>query len=111
MLVTLGCEVAAPVKIVDREPGARTPRSAASDQLDPTRCMLPWPSNAYTVADPSTPTGLRLALTLKSLPIRDNPASLNRADGFSVATPLAVGFPKPVAHALHGKKASTAVQL
>lgn len=73
--------------------------------------MLPWPSNVYTVADPTTPTGLRLSITLRSLPIRDNPASLNRADGFSVATPLAVGFPKPVDRRLHGVKNTTAVRL
>ncbi len=73
--------------------------------------MLPWPSNVYTVTDDTSPTGLRLSIALRSLPVRDNPSSLNRADGFSVATPLAVGFPKPVDHRLHGKKNATAVKL
>ena len=73
--------------------------------------MLPWPSNVYTVADATSPTGLRLSVALRSLPIRDNPASLNRADGFSVATPLAVGFDRPIDHRLHNKKNVTAVQL
>jgi hypothetical protein len=111
-LALVGCGTPPPpVVIVDREPGARTPRSGPCDPLDPTRCMLPWPSNVYTVADPSTPTGLKLSIALRSLPIRDNPASLNRADGFSVASPLAVGFPRPVDHRLHGKKATSAVRL
>lgn len=111
LLLVLGCETPAPAPIIDREPGARTPRSAACDPLDETRCLLPWPSNVYTVADATSPTGLRLAIPFRSLPVRDNPASLNRADGFSVASPLAVGFPKPVDRRLHGQKATTAVRL
>ena len=112
VLVLCGCDVTPPpLVIVDRQAGARTPRSANCDPLDPTRCMLPWPSNVYTVADATSPTGLRLSVTLRSLPIRDNPVSLNRADGFSVASPLAVGFPRPVDHRLNGKKAATAVRL
>lgn len=110
LLVLAGCEVAPP-PVIDRVAGARTPLSAPCDPLDETRCLLPWPSNVYTVTDPTTPTGLRLSVALRSLPIRDNPASLNRADGFSVATPLAVGFPKPVDRRLHGKKNVTAVKL
>ncbi len=110
LVLALGCETPAP-QLVDREPGARAPRSAPCDPLDETRCLLPWPSNVYTVADATSPTGLRVSLSFRSLPVRDNPASLNRADGFSVATPLAVGFPKPVDHRLHGQKATTAVRL
>lgn len=108
--VSLACEVP-PAPVVDREPGARTPRSADCDPLDLSRCLLPWPSNVYTVADPSMATGLRVSLSFKSLPVRDNPASLNRADGFSVASPLAVGFPRPVDRRLHGQKQATAVRL
>ena len=95
----------------DRAAGERTPLSAACDARDPTRCLLPWPSNVYTVADSSSPTGLRLSLDFRSLPVLDSPASLNRTDGFSVATPLAVGFPKPVDHRLEGNKLTGAVRL
>lgn len=111
LFLALGCEAPAPLPIADRAPGARTPRSSSCDPLDETRCLLPWPSSVYTVAETTSPTGLRVSLSFRSLPVRDSPASLNRADGFSVATPLAVGFPKPVDHRLHGQKATTAVRL
>lgn len=110
-LFLVACGVEKTPSIVDRQPGGRAPRSASCGQLDETRCLLPWPSNEYTVLDPSTPTGLRVSIEFKSLPVRDSPASLNRADGFSVATPLAVGFPRPVSHLLHGKKAAPEVKL
>lgn len=108
VLVLSGCGTPNPP---DREPGARAPRSAACGELDGTRCMLPWPSNEYTVRDETSPTGLRLSISFRSLPVRDNPASLNRTDGFSVATPLAVGFERPLAPALHGQKDASAVRL
>ncbi len=100
-----------PAGPIDRLPGVRAPRSAACESLDGTRCLLPWPSNTYTVADPSTATGLRVALNISSLPVLDNPASLNRADGFSVVTPLAVGFPSRVSASLSGQKGTHAVRL
>ena len=100
-----------PARQPDRVAGERAPLSAACDVLDDTRCMLPWPSSTYTVADKSTPTGIRLALQPKSLPVTDDPSSMNRGDGFSVATPLAVGFPRPVDKRLHEQKATTAIRL
>jgi hypothetical protein len=100
-----------PPTFVDREPGVRAPLSAACDALDETRCLLPWPSNVYTVADSSSPTGLRVSISFRSLPVLDTPASLNRADGFSVASPLLVGFPRPLDHKFQGQKATTAVQV
>ncbi|MFZ5445289.1 MAG: hypothetical protein ACOZQL_35190 [Myxococcota bacterium] len=110
VLVLVGCGTP-PASIPDREAGVRAPRSAACGQLDGTRCLLPWPSNEYTVRDETSPTGLRLSIAFKSLPVKDNPISLNRADGFSVATPLAVGFPRPLAPSLHGQKDASAVRL
>ena len=95
----------------DRPAGARTPRSAACDALDETRCLLPWPSSTFTVADPSTRTGLRLAVSRASLPHDDDPTPLNRVDGYSVATALAVGFPAALEPALSGQKQTTAVRL
>jgi hypothetical protein len=100
-----------PPTFVDRQPGVRAPLSASCDALDETRCLLPWPSNVYTVADASSPTGLRVSISFRSLPVLDTPASLNRADGFSVATPLLVGFPRPLARKFQGQKATTAVQV
>jgi hypothetical protein len=51
-------------------------------------CLFPWPSNRFTVADPSTPTGRRIALPITAMPRNVNrvpidPTDYNRADGFS----------------------------
>jgi hypothetical protein len=100
-----------PARQPDRPPGTRTPLSAACDSLDDTRCLLPWPSSTYTVADATTPTGLRLAVHQSSLPISDDTASLDRDDGYSVVTPLLAGFPRPIDHTLDGNKNATAVRL
>lgn len=80
----------------DRMPGDRTPLSQACDPLDTTRCLLPWPSNAFTVADRTTATGLRVSVTASSLTFRDDPAALNDADGFSRVTPIVTGFDRPI---------------
>lgn len=81
-----------------RLPGERAPLSAACDDLDPLRCLLPWPSNTFTVADPSTETGLRLRIEASSLVLsEDDPAFANLADGFSRVTPLVTAFPGKLA--------------
>src|SRR5678815_2553111 len=100
-----------PTRQPDRRPGARTPLSAACDPLDDTRCLLPWPSSTYTVADAGRVTGLRLAVQKTSLPISDDTSSLARDDGFSVVTPLAVGFPRAVDRSLDGTKNAGGVRL
>jgi hypothetical protein len=100
-----------PAKQPDRMPGVRAPLHAACDPLDDTRCLLPWPSSTYTVADPTTPTGVRVAIDESSLPIPDDTSSLGRDDGFSAITPIAAGFPRSVDHTLDGVKNTTAVRL
>src|SRR5258706_5593396 len=95
----------------DRKAGTRAPLTAQCDGLDTTRCALPWPSSTFTAADPSTATGIKLALSPRALPVHDSPAGLNRADGFSVATPLAAGFPVHVDPALDGQRAVTSFRL
>lgn len=107
----VACPVACTAGPSDRPSGERRPLSAACDALDGTRCLLPWPSSTFTVADPSTRTGLRLAVSRSSLPAVDDPSALNRLDGFSVATALAVGFPAKLDPALAGPKQSSAVRL
>jgi hypothetical protein len=57
---------------------------------------LPWPNNTFTVLDPSSPTGLRVSVQRKRLPNPDSPEPLNRLDGFSVISGLAVGFEGPI---------------
>lgn len=58
------------------------------DPLDERACLLPWPNDAFTVPDPSTPTGRRLAIVADSTPMNADgvyidPSDQNRADGFS----------------------------
>ena len=78
--------------LIARSPGERAPLTATCDALDPTRCLLPWPSNTFTVADDRTETGLRLAIEADALSTDDDPAPLNLADGFSRITGVATGF-------------------
>ncbi len=65
-----------------------TPNADRCEILDSANCMFPWPSSAFTVADDSTVTGLRVNLNRESLPankqgVRVDPAEWNRNDGFS----------------------------
>jgi hypothetical protein len=53
--------------------------------------LYPWPSDAYTKADPTTDTGLRLNLQLTQMPknaagVPIDPTAFNRNDGFSPGT-------------------------
>jgi hypothetical protein len=66
------------------------PRTEAldCDPLDERACLLPWPNDAFTVPDPSTPTGRRLAIQPDATPknAAGTPIDVtdqNRADGFS----------------------------
>jgi hypothetical protein len=58
------------------------------DPLTPTYCGFPYPNNYWTEQDPTTVTGLRLALPQVILPAtttgkRSNPDAFNEMDGFS----------------------------
>ena len=77
----------------DRAADDRTPLTRACDDGDPTLCLLPWPNSAYQVADPSTPTGVRLSVDLDSVNPRDDSEILSRADGFSRVSTVLAGFP------------------
>ncbi len=73
-------------------PETRTPPSGCNP-LDPTQCLLPFPSDYFTVKDPSTPTGLRVDLPVSVMPknasgVPIDPTAFNRNDGFSPGTPL-----------------------
>lgn len=66
---------------------------ATGDPIDQTRCLLPFPDDYYTKADPSTPTGRRLDLSPAQMPrnrsgslIAADPYNLN--DGFSPNSPI-----------------------
>lgn len=94
-----GCSGTAPpdFSVPDRLPGSRTPLTATCDPLDTSRCLLPWPSSTYTVADASTATGLRVHVDSAALIAADDPAAVNLADGFSRVTPLVTAFPGSIA--------------
>jgi hypothetical protein len=60
-------------------------------------CLMPWPSSAYLVPDPSTATGFRVALPTEAMPTNvDNivvdPEPWNRFDGFSPSGAILAGF-------------------
>ncbi len=64
------------------------PAAAGCDPLDSSLCLLPFPDDSFTVADPSSPTGLRLHFTSDELPsnvsgVPFDPTDWNRSDGFS----------------------------
>jgi hypothetical protein len=78
--------------VPDRAPGVRTPLTAPCGELDPVRCLLPWPSSTFTTVDASTATGLRVHVDTASLIAPDDPTSINLANGFSRVTPLVTAF-------------------
>ncbi len=58
------------------------------DPLDERACLLPWPNDAFTVPDDTTPTGRRLDIRPDSTPLNAAGVPIdvtdqNRADGFS----------------------------
>ena len=65
--------------------------AAAADRcelLGQDRCLLPFPSDRFTVPDASTDTGRRVAFNLESMPantagVHIDPTEWNRSDGFS----------------------------
>jgi hypothetical protein len=83
--------------------GTRPPDGPAAEcnPLGGITCLLPWPSAAYEVADPSTPTGVRLALPLEAMPVNIDhtaidPAPYNRFDGFPPSAPVLVLMPNGI---------------
>ncbi|RME24150.1 MAG: hypothetical protein D6798_11880 [Deltaproteobacteria bacterium] len=95
LLSLLACgepDTGSPSSLPDRAPGERAPVTRHCDDQDPLRCLLPWPSSAFMTVDPSTETGLRVAVDADALPVPDDPGALNRADGFSRLTPVATAI-------------------
>jgi hypothetical protein len=68
------------------------------DVLDQKRCLLPYPSDFFTVADPPTDTGKRVNFAAASMPANSqgvpvDPTEWNRNDGFSPGTPIMTYVP------------------
>jgi hypothetical protein len=61
-------------------------------------CLLPFPSDWFTVEDAATDTGRRIDLDVASMPVNVegtpvDPTEINRNDGFSPGTPIMVEVP------------------
>jgi hypothetical protein len=88
--------------IVVTGPGLETDQRC--DNLDPTACLLPFPSNAFTGAHPGTDTGRRINLNILSTPRNVvgkpvDPTELNRNDGFSPGSMVLTHVPGLDLHA------------
>lgn len=83
--------------------GVRAPLTATCDAMDASRCLLPWPSSVYSIADASTATGLRVHVDPAALIAPDDPATVNLADGFSRVTPLVTAFAADIAPLANSK--------
>ena len=80
---------------------------ATCDPLGGDRCLLPFPNDHFTVEDPATATGRRVDLAPEATPanragVHVDPTELNRNDGFSPGSAIAVLLPgvDPVASGL-----------
>ncbi|MFO0684062.1 MAG: hypothetical protein U0234_18565 [Sandaracinus sp.] len=90
---------------IDATADAAAPSDAAvidyttpCDHVDPTLCLLPWPSSVFLVDDPSTATGRRVAIPAEAMPLtndgtRPSAAPFSGQDGFSPATSIVISFP------------------
>jgi hypothetical protein len=68
------------------------------DNRDPAACLLPFPNDRFTVADPTTATGRRINFGLGATPWNIlgkpvDPTELNRNDGFSPGSPILTVVP------------------
>jgi len=68
------------------------------DPVDPAACLLPFPSDYFTVPDPRTATGIRVSLDRDAMPrnvlgVPINPGEWNRNDGFSPGSMLLTHVP------------------
>ena len=92
--------------------GATAPAQPAADcqPFSATPCLLPFPNNLFTRRDPSSPTGLRVALPASAMPVNTkgeaiSTAEYNRNDGFSPGSAMIVhvpGLDNPAAFARTG---------
>ena len=80
------------------EPAVDVSRASRCETLGQARCMLPFPSDRFTVADDATDTGLRVHFDAASLPantqgVHIDPSAWNRSDGFSPGAQILVEVP------------------
>jgi hypothetical protein len=80
------------------EPAVDVADASRCETLGQARCMLPFPSDRFTVADAATDTGRRVHLAADSLPanaqgVHIDPTAWNRSDGFSPGAQILVEVP------------------
>jgi hypothetical protein len=68
------------------------------DPIDTSACLLPWPNDYFTIADPGTATGLRLNVSPLATPRNAagapiDPSDWNRLDGFSPGSQIVTHIP------------------
>jgi hypothetical protein len=72
--------------------------TAGCDPIDPAACMLPFPNDAFTKPDASTPTGRRIDFSVLGMPRNRagkpiDPTDWNRGDGFSPGSMIVTKVP------------------
>lgn len=70
------------------EPGVATATADRCDPIAARKCLMPFPNDFFTVADPSSGTGRRVHFAPSSMPVNSqgapiDPTEWNRNDGFS----------------------------
>ncbi len=81
-----------------REPSIDVTLAGRCEFLGQSRCLLPFPSDHFTVADASTDTGRRVDLDEDSMPentsgVAIDPTEWNRNDGFSPGSAIVLHVP------------------
>jgi hypothetical protein len=74
------------------------PYASFCEGLDPSSCMLPWPSSRYLADDATTDTGLRIDIPIEAMPTNSrrrqaDPGMFDRFDGFSPMTSMITVLP------------------
>jgi hypothetical protein len=98
LVLTAAVVAATPPAVADPLPGPLGDAAGVCDPIDPAHCLLPFPNDLFTVADPSTDSGRRVELSALALPANVagkpwDPTEWNRNDGFSPGTPILARVP------------------
>ena len=78
--------------------GEPDPFRPECENLNPTHCLVPWPSSYFLTEDGDTSTGFRVDIPVDAMPANNSmetvdPGLFDRFDGFSPATSLFTSFP------------------
>ena len=103
LVALLVCCLVTAVAALPAAGGSIVPPAAASvvgicDPIDTAACLLPYPNDFLTVADPTTASGRRLNFSPLAMPTNVagkpiDPTEWNRQDGFSPGSPIMTRVP------------------